>query len=669
MNLIVLALLCASAYAVIVVVERSTDFTGRRVGWMKENEITMVITFISYVFPNLFDILGRFESYHPRKQLRLQLARIMFLNLLTLYALIFAQFVKIGDLNKESSNIRTHLNSALIHNGSISWPDRITTTPMPYYNFSEQYLAMFTNDYTTKSSKLDDGKYDYSKDSPLALLDRRGLLNRVMGTKEDEFDRTTRSSTEDLHMSTYRTCVKVLIDCPVAETSTTASPYDDLFANMATLLTIVATFPPFLANNSFSNLTSFGNNLTNAMENDTLDDYFVDDPILSQFLLNLTDAVDEPPATTTAKFIDETEAPVKTTTPEDQYFEYLEDYEDPELESGFSSLLPKNEFIKRLNRFRRYLDHVIELDANFNSSTFNQTEFEDTFQNLIGNLTLLADNSTLFLNESIGNLTNFIPDWQRLNLSTTEPPVESTTAEFDEACYEYICENLTESTVPPTDSYTTTTQFTTREEDGLYIDTTTIEAKSDSRTTGTQSPVTLPPSTTTEEFSPSTIPIETTESSTSGVSSTKRPVNSSTFVRHNITELHRRSQYLPPGMQSKLRQLCWETMFGREMLKLNVMDIFLFAFSVFCGDFLRALFVRFFNKCWCWNLEKKFPGYGDFRIAENILHLINNQGMVWMGMFFSPGLAIINMVKLIIILYMRSWAVLTCNVPHSVVFR
>lgn len=38
-----------------------------------------------------------------------------------------------------------------------------------------------------------------------------------------------------------------------------------------------------------------------------------------------------------------------------------------------------------------------------------------------------------------------------------------------------------------------------------------------------------------------------------------------------------------------------------------------------------------------------------------------------MGMFFSPGLTAINIVKLFLLLYIRSWAVLTCNVPHEVI--
>lgn len=38
-------------------------------------------------------------------------------------------------------------------------------------------------------------------------------------------------------------------------------------------------------------------------------------------------------------------------------------------------------------------------------------------------------------------------------------------------------------------------------------------------------------------------------------------------------------------------------------------------------------------------------------------------------MFFSPGLPAINIFKLFLLLYIRSWAVLTCNVPHEVIFK
>lgn len=46
----------------------------------------------------LFELVGLIEYYHPRMQLRLQLARIMILNLLNLYSLIWALFGKISGM-------------------------------------------------------------------------------------------------------------------------------------------------------------------------------------------------------------------------------------------------------------------------------------------------------------------------------------------------------------------------------------------------------------------------------------------------------------------------------------------------------------------------------------------------------------------------------------------
>ncbi|XP_055489059.1 transmembrane channel-like protein 2-B [Leucoraja erinacea] len=114
---------------------------------------------------------------------------------------------------------------------------------------------------------------------------------------------------------------------------------------------------------------------------------------------------------------------------------------------------------------------------------------------------------------------------------------------------------------------------------------------------------------------------------------------------------------------------CWETGVGMEFTKLTVSDILVNYGSIFVGDFLRALFVRFVNYCWCWDLEYGFPSYTEFDISGNVLGLIFNQGMIWMGTFYSPGLIGINILRLLTSMYFQCWAVMCCNVPQSRVFK
>ncbi|KAK2188052.1 hypothetical protein NP493_146g05034 [Ridgeia piscesae] len=120
---------------------------------------------------------------------------------------------------------------------------------------------------------------------------------------------------------------------------------------------------------------------------------------------------------------------------------------------------------------------------------------------------------------------------------------------------------------------------------------------------------------------------------------------------------------------SKQRNICWETMIGQEFFKLMVFDLLVTVATILVVDFFRGLFVRRFYPCWFWDLERTFPEYGEFKVAENLLYLVNNQAMVWLGTFFSPALPAFNVFKLVVLMYVRSWAVVVCNLPPEGVFR
>lgn len=49
-------------------------------------------------------------------------------------------------------------------------------------------------------------------------------------------------------------------------------------------------------------------------------------------------------------------------------------------------------------------------------------------------------------------------------------------------------------------------------------------------------------------------------------------------------------------MKARLRSLCWETMFGQELIKLTVMDLIMTIFPTLAIDFFRGIFVRVMNR-------------------------------------------------------------------------
>ncbi|XP_073488860.1 transmembrane channel-like protein 2 [Aquarana catesbeiana] len=139
--------------------------------------------------------------------------------------------------------------------------------------------------------------------------------------------------------------------------------------------------------------------------------------------------------------------------------------------------------------------------------------------------------------------------------------------------------------------------------------------------------------------------------------------NASTFINGTDTT--------PPPLHPAdvPRGPCWETNVGVEFVRLTVSDILVTYVTILVGDFLRACFVRFMNYCWCWDLEAGFPSYAEFDISGNVLGLVFNQGMIWMGSFYAPGLIGINVLRLHTSMYFQCWAVMSSNVPHERVFK
>ncbi|XP_061624568.1 transmembrane channel-like protein 2-B [Phyllopteryx taeniolatus] len=141
--------------------------------------------------------------------------------------------------------------------------------------------------------------------------------------------------------------------------------------------------------------------------------------------------------------------------------------------------------------------------------------------------------------------------------------------------------------------------------------------------------------------------------------------------RSNYSSYFNTTDVPPPDVHPAdvIRGPCWETAVGIEFVKLIVSDMQVNYLTILIGDFLRAVIVRFLNYCWCWDLEAGFPSYGEFDISGNVLGLIFNQGMIWMGAFYAPGLVGLNVLRLLCSMYYQRWAVMACNVPHERVFK
>ncbi|XP_022160747.1 transmembrane channel-like protein 3 isoform X2 [Myzus persicae] len=608
-NLNMVWMLGSSVYAVILVVGRSTEPEAESTLWRKY-EITGVMTLIGTFFPIAFEILGVLESYHPRTTLRVQLARIMALNLLNLYTLTFALFVKINDMTKELLVLKSNVSN-------------ITATA----------ATMATMATTTSLSKTT---------STTSVLVALAFMNSTM------------SNTTKLQLpvaptiATQPNCFRQEIECPfsfpavrnvpadvhpkMVDNSVPSSPLQ-LITTGADLTTVV----DFGHTSDFSRTTSIfsvnrnGTGWTESTTETTIK------------------TVDDLRITAEVIYYDETSSSEDTSTTTESDVRYTHSYD--ETMENLTVGLVTAESMTEISTM-----DLVTAQSTITSSTDVSFDFTSNTSELISSSTESTLGETI-PSESVESTTSVVTESTEsldavvLMANTT---IDQSTITIDDNDEPYSTISSDDLQFWPTDEMNASSKerrIVKRMSEVIFNGTHCFQI------------VCSPPS--------PVINVTEVPNGFQGFSEESSEAYAATTEHEDAPreDLSLRATCLNLQIRRRLRKLCWETMFGQELVKLTVMDLVSTIISTIFVDFARAVFVRYMNRCWCWNLEKRFPQYGDFKIAENILHLVNNQGMVWMGMFFSPGLPIINVVKLMIMMYVRSWAVLTCNVPHDVVFR
>ncbi|XP_037945139.1 uncharacterized protein LOC119677740 [Teleopsis dalmanni] len=771
-NILILGLLAASGYTVVALVNNSEKL-ARQDNWLSRNAVNVTMTLLSFFMPMIFEALGLFENWHPRQQLRLQLARIMILNMLNLYSLMFSFIYNINSKEKPLQDLKLKNESATHELADLelllAGLDSITTTT-------------FSLDYTTTTTEL----LDESSTS-------------TTGMSESDIYSTTNGngSTTDLFLSTtaaaiYNTikrlkCYNITVRCseltrvnnnrnltttllllnltttmmPMTTILNTDVPTEDSTIHQQE--TIWTTLPPTMIINPtmLSPSTITESTITHTIYGTTKG--------LTEFVPTTTDM-----ATATATVKDVTTFDYKDTTSvsdktyvspkfeqqqststtirspgNDSFFEYYDYFAGMPFESEDADYVadkrkqittskPENVLktyketnkkkSKQLHRKSRDFPTASNIEnirnevyqqqlpktknsrrrneqlpsATTTATYPNSDEKQHTFNTEYSNFPITTrtaanvvtttmeteaetEKMSHLLTTSVNNananrieneeLISIEPPslWQpNANLrkileyfTTSTTPTIPTTSE---TAAPTTTTTITESTTLRTVDYDTTLQFIADDDiietdKPYYIDTNDnfFDDNFDTciRTICEEIPV--------EQYA-STTEIDVTVTP-SAILNTTDITTRARSLQQIYQERWRKVNFRIKEVRKNLTSMCWETSLGQELSKVIVYETIMSIVAPLCIDFLRALFVRYVNPKWCWDMEKTFPQYGDFKIAENILTLINNQGQVWMGIFFSPGLVLLNLVKLIIMMYFRSWIVLTCNVPHEVVFK
>jgi len=474
----------------------------------------------------------------------------MLLNLLNLYSLIFALFDKISDMTVELSDLKRNITM------SIMLPPR-TTTPQIFPHISDYQ----TNDIdyfqmTTASTFI----------NITEVLPTMISGSNVITHSYNEFEDISKRLLENL-----TTCYQVLVNCTNNENNTLATSL--LLFNLTTIL------PELWATkrNEFNNFNISGLvNDTEILANVSIDD----NSIIENFTLKFNDFLLH--NETELGWLDDDELLNKTSFKrhkkrqvKEQYEEYNYDDDDEDGEDNYfesdnhdsnnNNLLlemEKNNFtesqILNYDKINIY-DYVSKIFANLNNDHadhVNQTNIvngtnitdiiEESLQNFIDNIANSNYNST--------NITNFINENLNIMFTSMENGINENT---NKECYIRVCDPAKYYDESPMDNSPLNMDSSAPTFKTFIDQYVTSDMTTELVTNQSIQNFTVDPYRNYEKYL-------TTES--------KDTFDGDSTVIIDLSLPSNVSQ-IDMATQMKLKKLCWETMFGQELVKLTVMDL------------------------------------------------------------------------------------------------
>ncbi|XP_055296530.1 transmembrane channel-like protein 7 [Sitodiplosis mosellana] len=105
---------------------------------------------------------------------------------------------------------------------------------------------------------------------------------------------------------------------------------------------------------------------------------------------------------------------------------------------------------------------------------------------------------------------------------------------------------------------------------------------------------------------------------------------------------------------------CWETWIAQNIYRLIVIE---FMFVVCIGTIFRLIRFLVYKYVWSW------IGLSEFNISRGCLGLIFNQTLLWIGIFFSPPLSAVIVLKMIVTFYLKKLVLINFCKPPSKLWR